>query len=62
MSTEELIGKIWGLVEAWGPIVLVAYGLFALLVLGIIVAVFISTMRSFRQFDREWDNRHGGRF
>lgn len=53
MSIEELIGNLWALVEAWGPIVLIVFALFFLLVLSLVIFVFVRVFGGMREMDRE---------
>ena len=40
MSVEELIGKLWEIVETWGPLALVIFGVFFLAILSMVIWVF----------------------
>lgn len=53
MTPGELIARLWALAETWGPVALIAYGAFALLVLSFVIFVFIKVIRSMREMDAD---------
>lgn len=52
MSVEELIGKLWALVETWGPVVMIVYAVLFVLVLSFAVFVLVKVIRGMSQMDR----------
>ena len=60
MTFEELLGNLWGMLETWGPLVLVIFGAFALVVLSLVVTVFVKVFRGMNEMDRERKKRQGG--
>lgn len=61
MTTDEILGKLWGMVEAWGPWLLGIYAVFFLVVLTLVAGVFVTVFRGFREHDRRRDAMRRGR-
>lgn len=53
MTVEELIGNLWGLLEAWGPLVAILFAGFFALVLSFVVFVFVKVIRGMREMDAD---------
>lgn len=66
MTVEELLGSVAGLIEQYGPIIIVLYCVFAVVVLGLVITIFVFVLRQFHRINRDFDDfdRHhrGGRW
>lgn len=66
MTVEELLGSVVGLIEQYGPIIIVLYCVFAAVVLALVITIFVFVLRQFQRINRDFDDfdrRHrGGRW
>ncbi|MFJ2618191.1 hypothetical protein [Glutamicibacter sp. NPDC087344] len=63
MTVEELMGSVGGLIEQYGPIIIVLYCVFAAVALALVIAVFAFVLRQFSRMNRDFDDfdrRHRG--
>lgn len=66
MAVEELLGSVAGLIEQYGPIIIVLYCVSAVVVLALVITIFVFVLRQFHRINRDFDDfgrRHrGGRW
>lgn len=56
MTIEELLGSVGGLIEQYGPIIIVLYCVFAVVVLTLVVTIFVFVLRQFSRMNRDFDD------
>ncbi|RKS16719.1 hypothetical protein DFO58_3276 [Arthrobacter sp. AG1021] len=56
MTVEELLGRMAGLIEQYGPIIIVLYCVFAAVVLALVVTIFVFVLRQFHRINRDFDD------
>lgn len=62
MTGEEALGWFVGLLQTWGPLVLIIGGILFLIVFSLVIFVFVKIIRDMRQMDKEFDRRRRGRW
>lgn len=58
MTIEEMLGNIWSLIETWGPVALLVFAVFALIVLTLVIFVFVKVFRGMADIERSWKEKN----